>query len=241
MNETADRQAAPANSALEIAVNAFAAPAQAFRALKAEPGFLLPLLLLIAGAVAVQYIYLSGVDIQWLIQQTMGANRRVTEAQAEQAARVIGDLPPAAIAVAGALSASVAATVLFLLHALYFKIASAIAKDGLSYKHCFSLVCWSSLPTLLGSLASIVNLLMNDIRLMPSMEINPLAIWSYLGLEPLGTGIADQYVMNAGPTTLWSLILLILGYRIFTGRSTATATLVAVLPTAVIFGVAFAF
>jgi hypothetical protein len=241
MSENGDSQTASEIRAGEIAVNVFASPGEAFRAIKLEPKFWLALILLTVSTAAVQYIYLQGVDVGWLAQQATAANPRPTEAQAEQAAEFVANLPSFVIATFGALAGAVVTTLVFLLNALYFRIVSAIMKDGLGYRHCLGLVCWSSLPTLLGSLASIVNLLTNDISLMPTQEINPLAFWAYLGLEPLGRGAMDQIVMNTDPTTIWALILLILGYKTLTGRSVSTAIPVAVLPTAIIFGLAFAF
>ena len=72
------------NRASVIAMNLFTAPGAAFAALKAQPTFLVPLLLLIAAAVAATFLYMNGVDILWFFEQEMQQNPDVN---ADQIAR----------------------------------------------------------------------------------------------------------------------------------------------------------
>ena len=67
-------------------------------------------------------------------------------------------------------ASAVVAACIFLIQALYFKIVSAITKDGLLYKQFFALVCWSSMPILLSYLAQIVGLVISDVSLLPATE-----------------------------------------------------------------------
>ena len=229
------------NSAAAIAVNVLTSPGEAFRTIKEKPSFVLPLVLLLVIPAIAQYIYVSGVDIQWLTAQQLAAATDLTEAQIEQQSQAAAEAPRGVIAGFGALAAMLFVGILMLLQGLYFRIASAVTKSGLLYKQTFSLVCWAGLPSVLTSVASIANLLASDISLMPATEINPLAIWALLNLEPLGTGTLDQIVMNLDPLALWGLALTIIGYKIMSGKDYLTAAIIGLLPTALIVGLAFAF
>jgi hypothetical protein len=222
-------------------INIFAAPGEVFASLKERPRFLLAWLLIAFASAVVQFIYFSGVDVAWFFEEQMLANPNTTQDQAEQFIRLVTSVPQAGLAIVFALITALFVTIVFLVQALYFKIASQFTKDGLTYKHFFSLVCWSSMPGLLTSIASIVNLTTQDTSLMPSTDINPLTFWGLLGLEPLGAGTLDGLVMNTDPLAIWTLALLILGYKIISGKDWATATIVAIIPTALIFGLAFLF
>ena len=221
-------------------INVLASPSEAFASIKETPKFLSALLLLMAGAGLAQFFYFNGVDIAWFFEQQLAANPDTTEARAAQFVRLITSLSQPTVAAVFALISAIAIACVFLILALYFKLVSAITKDGLGYKQLFALVCWSSLPGVLSSLAQIVKLVTTDVSLMPATEINPLAFWTILGLDPIGAGTFDQVVMSMDPTNIWSLVLLILGYKIFSGKNIGTAAFIALIPTVVIFGLAFA-
>jgi hypothetical protein len=227
-------------SAASIAVNVFTSPSEAFRAIKDKPRVWLPLILLLAGVAAVTFIYMNGVDIQWYFERQLGANPRMTEAQAEQAAATVASLPQVGIAASASLAGTAGLVILLLLQALYLKLVGLFTKDGIRYGQWFGLIVWTSLPSLLGYLATLVNLLTNDITLLPQERINPLTFASLIGLGSIGDGTLDQIVMNMGPLTLWSLLLMMLGYRKFTSRSTAAAAAVVLAPTAIIAALAVA-
>jgi hypothetical protein len=222
-------------------INIFASPAEAFASLKEKSRFLAALLLIVLAAALVQFLYFSGVDIAWFFEEQMLANPNTTQEQVEQTIRFMTSIPQSGLAVVFALITAFFVTVVFLIQALYFKIASQFTKDGLSYKRLFTLVCWASMPGLLTSIASMVKVLTSDVSLMSATELNPLAFWELLNLEPMGAGTLDGIVMNTDPMTIWSLVLLILGYKIFSEKDWATAVIIASIPTALTFGLAFIF
>jgi hypothetical protein len=222
-------------------IDIFASPGEVFASLKDKPRFLAAWLLIAVFGAFAQYLYFSGVDIAWFFEERMLANPNTTQAQAEAGVQFFANMPQAGLAIAFAAIAAIATFVVFLIQALYFKIASLITKDGLRYKHMVSLVSWASMPVLLTSLASIVKIMTSDVSLMPQTDVNPLAFWGLLGLEPLGTGALDGIVMNYDPMTIWTVALLVIGYKIMSGKSWATATTVAIVPTVLIFALAFVF
>jgi len=226
---------------MNMIINIFAAPGEVFASLKEKPRFLIAWLLIALFGGLTQYFYFSGVDVGWYFEEQLLANPNTTQDQAEQVVRFMTSIPQGGLAIGIAIFAVIATLVVFLIQALYFKIASLITKDGLRYKHMLALVSWSSMPVLLTSLASIVKLLTSDVSLMPQTDINPLSFWGLLGLEPLGTGALDSIVMNTDPLAIWSLILLIFGYKVMSGKDWGTAAIVALIPTAVTYSLAFLF
>lgn len=226
---------------MNMIISIFASPGEVFASLKEKPRFLWALLLIMAGAALVQFIYFNGVDIQWFFEQQLAANPNTTQQQAEDTVQFISNLPQAGIAVFFALIAAAFTVGAILIQALYFKVISGITKDGLRYKQYFALMCWATMPGLLSSLAQFVRLLTSDVSLMPATEINPLSFWGLLNLEPIGAGTFDQIVMNTDPTTIWSIGLAVLGYKILSGKDWATAAMIALIPVIVLYAFAFTF
>ncbi len=242
--ENVDQQAAGAPvSASAIVIDIFASPGEAFAAIRQKPRILLPLVLILASGGIVTFLYMHGVDIEWFFeQQILAANPDATEAELEQASQgsqFMANIPRIGLASVFAIFAVIASAVLLLLQALYLRIVSAITGDGIDYKLWFSVICFCSLPTLLRHLATAVNLLTNDIRLLPQTAVNPLAFGNLLGLDP-GTGL-DLFVYNLDPTTIWSLVLIVLAYRTFSGKSMTTAIAVVLTPAALLVGLTLAF
>ena len=227
-------------STISTIINIFASPGEAFASIKEKPRYLVALLLLLLGGALVQFFYMKNVDVQWFFDELAASNPNTTQQQID-GYNAFASLPQTVVAVIFSVITAIFIPIFFLIVALYFKIVSQFTKDGLSYKQLFSLVCLSSIPSLLASLASLVKVMTSDVSLMPATELNPLAFWGLLNLESMGAGTFDGIAMNTDPTTIWSLVLLILGYKIFSGKDLGTAALIALIPTAVIFGLAFAF
>jgi hypothetical protein len=231
----------PASQASTIAINVLTAPGAAFSALRERPTLLVPLLLLMAGAAATTFIYMNGVDVAWLVEEQAGQNPDADAEQIAQFAELVARIPQTGLAVLFACVATLSVGIALLLQALYFKIVTWITRDQVSYKHWFSMVTWCSLPSLLASLASIVNLLTSDRSLMPREAINPLSFANLTGLDAADGGTLQQILLNMHPMTLWSLVLMILCYRCFTGRGLAASAGIVVLPTVAIAALAFIF
>jgi len=219
------------NRASVIAVNILAAPDSAFAALKERPTFLVPLLLLIAAAVAAAFLYMNGVDILWFFEQQMQQNPDVDADQIERFNRLIENIPQGALAATLSSFAALGVGIVLLLQALYYKVVTWITRDQVSYKHWFSMVAWCALPSLLSSIASIVKLLSADVSLMPSTAVNPLTFANLFGIDTADAGGLVQLAANLDPMSLWAVVLMIFCYRTFTGRNLAAAAGIVLIPT----------
>ena len=217
-------------------VNIFAAPGEAFAAIRTRPTFFVPLLLVILAASAVNWLYTAEVDIGWLTEQQLRTQTflDLTEAQIEQMANQAAERGRTGTMITSVLGTIGFVCILVLVQALYLKIVSAFRKDGVRYRQWLSLVCWASLPSVLGSIAAIVLILTNDVTFMGQTEINPLSFGNLLQLDTSEASTALVALTSLSPINIWSLVLMILGYRTISESGIAAAAAVVLVPVAII-------
>lgn len=234
MENSSASESAPV-SASSIAINIFVAPREALLALQAKPRFLLALFVLLLVTSITTFIYWSGVDIGWMIEQAVTQNPNANPADVAEIVELIDGIPPAVVGFAATAFAVVFLTIVLLIQALYFKIVSLIARDEVTFKLWFAIVSFCALPTALRQLSTIANLLVNDISMMPQEKINPLSIGSLLGLEPAGRTF-DSIVLNFDLMTIWSLALLVFASRIIANKSLGAAIAIVCWPVVLMTG-----
>jgi hypothetical protein len=228
-------------STINNVANIFAAPTEAFRALKERPTFLLPLLVMLLGTCALIMWYYSSVDIAWFYETNLEAagTEMPPEAQ-ENLIEQLSRTPPMVIGAFAAASSSLIVLLILLLMAAYLSVLSLMTNDGYKFKYWFSLVCWASFPIVLGTLASMVNLAVSDVTFLPAQQINPLSFSSLLGLDVTRTDFLSRVMQSTDVTSLWALVLMTLGYSQWTGKSIGTAALIVTAPLLIILAIAFA-
>jgi hypothetical protein len=225
-------------SALATLTNILVAPNEAFASIRERPSAWLPLVAIVLGTCVTQFLYLSEVDMGWLVERQMDAAAErgaiaMTEEQRAQAIEAQANMPRAALFSITSVSSTVIIVAIMALVALY--VFAVSLKFGLKYKQWFALVAWCSLPVVLGMLAQIANLLVTDARFMPQEALNPLSFGNLLGIEYQGRSALQTILLYLDPTTVWALVLQILGYQAWTKRTTLTSALIVLAPTAAIF------
>jgi hypothetical protein len=225
------------DSVWTIAVNVFTSPREAFAAIREKPRFWFPLLLVLAMSGAAAAIYMMGVDLAWFYEEQLSNSApNLSDAEIEQATTFVAQAPKALIAGAATLSTTIFLSIIYLLSALYYRIVSGFTKDGIRYAQWFGLVCWCALPAVLTQIATIVNLSTSDVTMMPQTEVNPLAIPSLLGMDVGGNTPLARIATYLDPTTIWTAVLTIFGYRAWTGKSILVSTLIVITPLVLIYG-----
>jgi Yip1-like protein len=222
-------------SSLAIATNIVTSPSEAFAALKERPRFLLPLLLLIVGYSAVSFLYINKVDLGWLMEQQLqlgGAD--LSAADREVAIERATSLSPVFYGVIGAVGTSFYLLLVTFLVAAYYTGVSFVSGDGVRLKQWFSLILWCLFPSILGLIAQIVNLSINDARFMPQDAINPLSFGNLLSIDRTGKTILQRVLLGIDVTVIWTLVLSVLGYQAFAKSSIVKAAIVVLAPLAVI-------
>jgi hypothetical protein len=205
-------------TALTVAANLFASPSQAFAALKERPSVWLPLLALIIGYSAVSLVYMNSVDLGWYFDQQL-QNADMPEAAREQAVRASTSISPMALGAIGAVTSSIAILLALFVVSLYYTGVSFATNDGIKLRQWFSFVCWCTLPVMLGIIATIVNILAGDARFMAQEKINPLALGNLLAIDTADATVLQRVLLGIDLSTLWSIVLAVLGYQMWTQRS----------------------
>ena len=230
------------SSSVGVLSNIFTAPSQAFAAIKERPNPWLPLLVLIGAVFIVQFVYMQVVDFPWLMDHTLqqgGGN--MTDAQRAQIVDATTKVPPSVLGAVQGASGGIVILAVYALIALYYTGVSFATNDGHKFQQWLALIAWCSLPSVLGYIASLVNLQVTDARFLPAEQLNPLSFGSLLGLDPQGATIVQRILMSLDVTVLWSTVLQILGYQAFTQRSITFSAAVVLGPLAVIVLVASLF
>ena len=230
------------SSSVGVLSNIFTAPSQAFAAIKERPNPWLPLLVLIGAVFIVQFMYMQAVDFPWLIDhQLQQAGGNMTDAQRAQIVDATTKVPPSVLGALQGASGGIVILIVYALIALYYTGVSFATNDGHKFQQWLALIAWCSLPSVLGYIASLVNLQVVDARFLPAEQLNPLSFGSLLGLDPQGATIVQRILMSLDVTVLWSTVLQILGYQAFTQRSVTFSAAVVLGPLAVIILVASLF
>jgi hypothetical protein len=223
------------STSVGILTNIFTAPSLAFAAIKERPNPWLPLLVLIGAVFIVQFMYMQAVDFPWLIDhQLQQGGGNMTDAQRAQIVDATTRIPPSVLGVIQGVSGGIVILIVYAVIALYYLGVSFATNDQTKFQQWLALIAWCSLPSVLGYIASLVNLQVTDARFLPAEQLNPLSFGALLGLEPKGATIVERILMALDVTVLWSTVLQILGYQAFTGRSVGVATAVVLGPLAVI-------
>jgi hypothetical protein len=216
-------------SNLAIATNIFTAPGEAFAAIKERPRIWFPLLLLVGAYCAVSVLYLSRVDLGWMLDNQMaGAN--LTEEERTQAVDAAMQLPRGVYMAFGVVSALVVYPLVFAIFALYYTGVSFFTNNGVKFKQWYSLLAWCCLPFLLGLGATLVYIITGDVRFVGQEGLNPLSFGNLLGIDPAGTPMVQRVLLALDPTVVWTVVLTVLGYQALSQRSIVHAAAVVLAP-----------
>jgi hypothetical protein len=221
---------APSAGVLESFANIFMAPSAAFNALKERPKWFVPAFVLILASCAVTLWYYSGVDVGWLLERSVDPARMTPEVRNALSAASTGPAHYVTMATS-TVAAGLIVLVVFLVNAGYLSLVSLLTNDGVRFRQWFSLLCWASLPGLLSQLASLVNLAVSDISHLPQEHINPLSYASLLDFElAAGAGTGTRILASMDPLVFWTLALMTIGYKLWTGKSVAASALIVSAP-----------
>jgi len=222
------------NLALTVALAT--APSTAFAELRERPRFWFPLLLLVFSTVGMCYWYYSMVDIEWFKDAMFGNNPEIQKLPEDQRAARMAMVGRNTLLWGSMVGAVIAMPIVFLLEALYLLLAAKVTKLSQGFKHWFTLVCWSSLPMLLGSVIAAILLILSDNAQVSPGALQPLSLNELLLHRPMGSPGHALFESLSIPTLL-SYVLMIIGIRVWSQRSWAFSATVTLLPWVIIYGI----
>lgn len=216
-------------------IDIIAAPPAAFARLREKPTILLPLLLVLISSASVQAGYIALTDRGFLVDQQLD---QISAMLSQLSSAQLADMREQMMAqgttgmiIQSALSTAVIVCIVMALYALYLRFVSRFSFDELGWKHWFSLVSWTAIPTVFGALASWAALLSNSNGQLPLTELNPLNFANLLGLPQSGP------LALLSPLYIWSFVLLALGFQHWTKKSLLASALISLAPYLLIFGI----
>jgi hypothetical protein len=222
------------SSSVGILVNIFTSPTAAFTALKERPSPWLPLLIVLLTYAAVSYLYLQVVDLPWMLDRQLSQGGNLTDEQRTQAVDAALQISPTVYGVIGAVTTPLSILIVYALIALYFTGVSFATNDGVKYGQWFAMISWSVMPVIFGLAASFVNLLVSDARFLPQEQLNPLSFGNLFALNSDGAPLSQRILLSLDVTTLWAVVLQVIGYQVFSQRSIVRAAVVVLGPMAAI-------
>jgi hypothetical protein len=210
-------------------------PAATFRRLQARPKGWLPMLALMATSTVLLLWYFSVVDFTWLLDQILASLK--TAAEREQAAKVMSK---SLLQTSSLGTTLLFFPLLFVVMGTYLMIVSKALSQGLSFGKGFALAAWSSVPGILLLPLGALQILLSPSGQLGFSELNPVSLnqllLHYEMVNPFAS-LADAVSL----TSLWSLVLLVIGFETWTRAKRSTAILVVLIPYILVYGGWFAF
>ena len=209
----------------------FTAPMAVFPRLLEKPTVLVPLLILLVAIASIQVGYLTTSDRNFLIDQLVDQAMSTRDTIRESEIRpMYENLNPAVLIGSAVVSTIIILSLLMLITAMYLNFISKFGHETRTYKQWLSLVCWTSMPSLLIVLAAWVTMATGGGQVSMT-ALQPLSLDFLLGLDS-GKQILQQLSLPA----FWSMGLLVLGYQHFTGSRLTRAAVITLLPYVLLYG-----
>lgn len=226
-------------SNMSILLNIFTAPQKAFEDIEKRYNFLLPLLsLTLFNAVLIIFLY-SNIDYEWFVDYMVQAQAgELTNAEQDQQRQAMEMLSPGTMGAIGAISVAIFLAIMFCIYSAYLVIVSNITNDGFQFKQWFSLVTWSTMPSLVSTLAQYVVILTSSNGQIAPETLNPLSLNElFFGLDAI-SGVGS-ILATTDITMFWSIALLSIGYSKWTKKSYANSLIIVLIPYILYYSVRF--
>jgi len=210
-------------------------PAATFRRLQAKPRGWLPMLALMATSGALTVWYFSVVDFPWLMDQMFAALK--SAAERERAAAVVSKN---FLLVSSSISTVVVFPLFFAIMGGYLLVVSKALSHGLTFGKCFALAAWANVPTMLLLPLGAMQILLASSGQLALSELNPVSLNQLL----FHYGMANPYATlldTVSVTSVWSAVLLVIGFETWAQVKRVTAILVVLIPMLLIYGAWLAF
>lgn len=229
--QTTNVIAAPGASPFNALVTMFHSPSVAFAMLEQRRAAWLPLVLLTLCNAALLSWYFSVVDFAWLQEKMFAAVP--SAAEREQAMKFMSKGTLQAMTVGGALI-----TVPFVaaLTGLYFAIVGKVRNSDFGFAKGFALSLWSSIPALLVPVLGGMQIILNPDGRLDFSQLNPVSLnqlFFHIEMNRPWASMLD----SLGVMTIWSIVLMVIGYQVWAKVPRATAVKVVLVPYAVVYGI----
>lgn len=219
---------------LTTAINIFTAPAEAFEELRQRPSKLFPLALVLISSMAVMFWYFSIVDFDWYVDDTLSV-LNLSGDELEGARDAMLSMSQSSFRMFGVLGGTAGILIISVLQAAYLSLISALIGDRFKFSHWFSLIVWTGLPYLLAVVGMAVTIILSPNGQLSAYALNPLTL-ANLGMQSSNDSVMT-FLNAMNLTLLWSLVLVVMGYKQWLEASYLKALSVVLAPYLLILGV----
>lgn len=220
-------------SPLNTLVAIFLEPAKAMAAVRERSMVLLPLLLPVLGNIALMAWYYGMVDFPWLQDQMISAMGNVPAEQAE-AAR--GFMQRGTMMTGAVIGIGVVVPLMLVLSAVYYLLVAKVMGSELGFGKWFAFNTWAAVPGLLLIPVGVVQILTHSHGQLAPEALNPLTLNTLLFQLPSGSAWAGM-LNSINLTMIWSIVVAVIGFRVWMNKSTVTSAIVVLAPYVVIYGI----
>jgi hypothetical protein len=222
-------------SPVSLAINVLTAPSAAFSVIKKKPTSLFPLAVVILSTLLVTGWYFTVLDFDWYIDDTLSQLSDRSEAELEEIREGMEFLSPNNMRWITLLTSGLSLMMIYLLQASYLSLTAALRGDEIRFKQWWALVAWSNLPAVLLALSMAVNILLNPSGQISIVDLNGLSLLA-LGMETADPSI-NRILATVNLPTIWTLVLLVIGYRLWLQAGLARSVSIIFTPYLLIYGV----
>ncbi len=229
--EMTNNAAAGSVSPFAAVIAMFYEPGKTFASLEQRRGTWVPLTLLILCTGVLFLWYFTSVDIDWLKEQMFA-----TIKDPGQRAKSMEVVTRQMLMFGGIGQAVIGLPVFLALIGLYFMFVGKMYSKDFSFGKGFSLATWTSVPALLTLVLGGTAILLSKGGQLAVGELNPLSLNALLFHRPIGDPLNTLFE-SISLLTIWSAVLMVIGFQVWAKVPRATAIKVVVIPYAVIYGV----
>ncbi len=219
-------------------INIITAPKLAFPAIKEKPSVLFPLGLILAAAICGMVYFYATVDFAWMIEQMVNAQTAgKSDADREAMRKGMSMMSPTVMGGSSVAGLVIGISVFYSIMAAYLMLVNKLLdSDNLGFKAWFSFICWSSIPSIFTSLASLINVMLASNGQITLEALNPISFNSlFLHLVPSDPLFGP---LNAwDPMMIWSMALMVFGFSQWTGKSLGKSAAIVLAPSLIIYGI----
>ncbi len=212
----------------------YIAPSQAYARLRGSGsnGLLLVAQLLLTALAF--YLFYQGMSAEWLVEQQLLHTGDLTPAELEQARAVMAQTAPYSSIIA-TISAPIMLLLINAILAGYLNLITKMSGD-FSYQDWFGFSVWSQMPMQLHTLGVILLVLFSDTPNLPLAIVNYASLNQLILQLPIGAPFYN-WAESFNLFMFWQIAVMAIGLRQWCHFSMVKATMLAALPTVVIFGI----
>lgn len=215
-------------SAFGSLLNIFLEPKKTLEDLRGHASWWwLPLLVTLVLFMVIQAWYANRVDISWFAEQTLAP--QAANMTADQLRDAQARFTPTSMMVFSAIGI-VFVVIWFLIQALYFMLAAKVGGwQQQGFGNWFNFICWTSLPGLVGLIASAAYMLSTSSRQISPVDMDVTSINTLIVHIPYahsGQALAQSLRL----TTIWSWVLMVIGVSAWTGKDMLKSAIAVLTP-----------